>query len=303
MSIRFQCPHCGAIHGINEQAIGRRVRCRDCQELMEVVPLPGPPDAEEPPDETQFFHFEDDDRPLILPREPLKPVDVPPPPPPPRVLGGSPGPHPSGPVHRPPPPPPSASRALPEDTVVVGKGESGPATGDEALARWRRPMSARLRRPPAEPHLDMTPMVDVTFQLLIFFMLTASFTLQKSLPFPPPQTSGATQGGRTLADFQQDPSYIVVRIDAHNTFHISANRWEDEIEAPSPLELLLKLRQARQAADRLPPPSKLLVVAHGDALHERVVAALDAGTEVGIPEIQLVTVEEEIGTWSSPQKN
>ena len=32
-----------------------------------------------------------------------------------------------------------------------------------------------------EDELDMTPMVDVTFLLLIFFMVTASFTLQKSL--------------------------------------------------------------------------------------------------------------------------
>lgn len=141
--------------------------------------------------------------------------------------------------------------------------------------------------------MDMTPMVDVTFQLLIFFMLTASFTLQKSLPFPPTQTTGATSGGRTLADFQQDASYIVVRIDAYNTFHISGSRWEEEIEAPSPLELLLKLRQAREGDGRHPPPNKLLVVAHGDALHDRVVAALDAGAEVGLPEIQLVTVEED----------
>ena len=32
-----------------------------------------------------------------------------------------------------------------------------------------------------EDDLDMTPMVDVTFLLLIFFMVTASFTLQKSI--------------------------------------------------------------------------------------------------------------------------
>src|SRR3954469_8779316 len=38
MSIRFQCPACGVVHGINERAIGRRVRCRDCHELVEVQP-------------------------------------------------------------------------------------------------------------------------------------------------------------------------------------------------------------------------------------------------------------------------
>ena len=37
------------------------------------------------------------------------------------------------------------------------------------------------KEPIPEDELDMTPMVDVTFLLLIFFMVTASFTIQKSL--------------------------------------------------------------------------------------------------------------------------
>ena len=45
--------------------------------------------------------------------------------------------------------------------------------------------------------LDMTPMVDVTFLLLIFFMVTASFSLQKSLPVP---DSLADKPGRELID-------------------------------------------------------------------------------------------------------
>jgi len=304
MSIRFQCPHCGAIHGINEQAIGRRVRCRDCQQLMEVVPFAGPPDAEEPPDESQYFQFIDEDTQIVLPDEPLRPVYAPPPAPPPVV--------------RPPaaralsadasaqraPPPPAASLDAVAGTRPSKSGPSSapsPPTQSPPAPLLRLVFSARRRVRP-DPEMDMTPMVDVTFQLLIFFMLTASFTLQKSLPFPPTQTSQPSAGGRTLADFQQDASYVVVRIDAHNTFHISASRWEDEVEAPSPLELLLKLRQARQGDGLHPPPNKLLVVAHGDALHDRVVAALDAGTDVGIPEIQLVTVEDDSDSLA-PQRD
>jgi hypothetical protein len=37
----------------------------------------------------------------------------------------------------------------------------------------------------------------------------------------------------------------------------------------------------------------MLVVASGEALHERVVTAIDAGNEVGMEEVQLVTVEED----------
>ena len=39
-----------------------------------------------------------------------------------------------------------------------------------------------------ETEMDMTPMVDVTFLLLIFFMVTASFQLQKSIEMPRQQT-------------------------------------------------------------------------------------------------------------------
>ena len=39
----------------------------------------------------------------------------------------------------------------------------------------------------ADSDMDMTPMVDVTFLLLIFFMVTAAFSLQKSLQIPAPK--------------------------------------------------------------------------------------------------------------------
>jgi hypothetical protein len=44
-----------------------------------------------------------------------------------------------------------------------------------------------------DPELDMTPMVDVVFQLLIFFMLTAAFALQKSLTLPKPADDQPTE--------------------------------------------------------------------------------------------------------------
>ena len=41
------------------------------------------------------------------------------------------------------------------------------------------------------------------------------------------------------------------------------------------------------------PPTKLLVEAHGDATHEKVVLAMDAGTEVGLQEVQVMMTERE----------
>ena len=44
-----------------------------------------------------------------------------------------------------------------------------------------------------ETEMDMTPMVDVTFLLLIFFLVTAAFTLQKSIDVPKPESDQASE--------------------------------------------------------------------------------------------------------------
>ena len=46
-------------------------------------------------------------------------------------------------------------------------------------------------RSAAEAELDMTPMCDVTFLLLIFFMVTAAFAMQKSFEVPAPDEGWA----------------------------------------------------------------------------------------------------------------
>jgi biopolymer transport protein ExbD len=158
---------------------------------------------------------------------------------------------------------------------------------DEAAVRFRR------RRPEAATEMDMTPMVDVTFLLLIFFMITAAFSLQKSLPMPAPDPERAAGSTNTLQDFEDSPDFVVVRVDEFNTYHVSAAHWDEEREAPSAQDLRARLRDARQG-DGQRVPTRLLVVAHGEARHERVVTAMDAGSEVGMEEVRLVTVEEDV---------
>lgn len=147
-----------------------------------------------------------------------------------------------------------------------------------------------FRSQPEESEMDMTPMVDVTFQLLIFFMVTASFTMQKSLRIPAPQESQAA-AATSLQDFEENPEFVIVRLDAFGTFFISGAAWSDEMECPSEQELLVKLREARQGGGST--ASKLLVMAHGDAQHARVVTAIDAGLSAGIDDVQLLSVEDD----------
>ena len=141
-----------------------------------------------------------------------------------------------------------------------------------------------------ETEMDMTPMVDVTFLLLIFFMVTAAFSLQKSLQVPTPHPDEPSQNVQQR-DPQEDPDMVTVHVDEFNTFRVVTTDWEEE--APSDQELLTQLRKARSGNSQGRVPTKLLVMANGEAMHEKVVRALDAGTEVGMDEIQLMMVEED----------
>jgi biopolymer transport protein ExbD len=150
-----------------------------------------------------------------------------------------------------------------------------------------------FRSKPEESEMDMTPMVDVTFQLLIFFMVTASFTMQNYLLNPAPKVTQANAASKTVQDYEEDREFVTVRIDAIGTFFISGVKWPDEIECSAEQELLVKLREARQ--DGGTDASKLLVIAHGDAEHARVVTAIDAGLSAGIEDVQLLSVEDDNG--------
>jgi biopolymer transport protein ExbD len=144
----------------------------------------------------------------------------------------------------------------------------------------------RPDKPLADGELDMTPMVDVVFNLLIFFMVTASFSLEKAMSVPTPKTDQPSTAAVQVVD--EDADTITVRVDSHSTFRVICPEFDDE--APSEQELITKLRAARLSA---PNANKLMVIAHGDARNDKVVAAMDAGMTVGMDGIKLMTVEED----------
>src|SRR5690606_5409391 len=123
----------------------------------------------------------------------------------------------------------------------------------------------------------LTPMVDCTFLLLIFFMITASFSLQKTIEVPPPNPDkkGAAQSLQTLDDFKEDS--IIVEIDERNTIVI-----DDE-----PLAALASLPQVLSNNMLLEKKNELMLRAHDDAWHDTVVTVIDAANEVGMQRIRM----------------
>ena len=94
-----------------------------------------------------------------------------------------------------------------------------------------------------EDELDMTPMVDVTFLLLIFFMVTASFTLQKSLEQPPAKSDQPSTEVQEEEEILDD--YVQVIIDQTNTYYVTT-RDDEEVESPSDSEMRSRVKDAKE---------------------------------------------------------
>lgn len=155
---------------------------------------------------------------------------------------------------------------------------------DDFTAFARPPQKKRT-----DDELDMTPMVDVTFLLLIFFMVTAAFALQKVLEVPPVAEDEVSN--QQVDDIEKDS--IIVRIDADNVFWIGGPLWTEDQKAVTSLDMRAKVREAREGGPGGPGPSKMMVEAHEEAVYEKLVDALDAGSAASINEIRLAILEDE----------
>ena len=134
--------------------------------------------------------------------------------------------------------------------------------------------------------LDMTPMVDVVFLLLIFFMVTASFTLQKSIEQPPSNIEDPST--TVIEDPEDEDDYVEVIIDQTNTYYVTS-RDAEEIEAPSDREMRARMRDAKLTSGA----NRLIIRAHVDSMHKKAVTVWDTGNNAGFEEIEMRTTDEE----------
>ena len=166
----------------------------------------------------------------------------------------------------------SGTRDRSEDEPFVPQEIGGDDDSGEGPLTFRRHKNL-------DEEMDLTPMVDVTFQLLIFFMVSASFSLQKSIeiPTPDPEQKGASQQVQTMDDLQG--TSIIVKIDAGNTIFI-----DDE-----PLNDILRLSDTLRDKMRREQKTELLVTADNQSLHRTIIAVIDAANEVGMQKIRMTS--------------
>jgi len=101
-----------------------------------------------------------------------------------------------------------------EESQVRGPQDKAWVTiGDHPrLQDFLPPRAAFTAKETGEAEMDMTPMIDVTFQLIIFFMITATFVVQKTLDMPDPTADQQTAASLpTLSQLQAENIVVTLR--------------------------------------------------------------------------------------------
>ena len=119
--------------------------------------------------------------------------------------------------------------------------------------------------------IDMTPMLDVVFIMLIFFIVTASFVKEAGIEVNRPDAQTATK---------QDRANILIAIDKNGAIWI--NRRKVEVD------------QVRANIERLHaenPQGSVVIQADQDANVKRLVAVMDASRQAGVYNVSIAAQE------------
>ena len=128
--------------------------------------------------------------------------------------------------------------------------------------------------------IDLTPAVDITFQLLIFFMVTASFSMQKAFDVPPAKN---TEGVSTNVVVPLDaPVGIKVQVGPDNVMYVEGKK------ATTYQEILDLLTAEKNSASGV---TDLELELDPESIHEMRIMVIDAGTQAGFTRVRIKIVE------------
>lgn len=132
----------------------------------------------------------------------------------------------------------------------------------------------RKSRANDEAEINITPMLDIVFIMLIFFIVTTSFVKEKGLEVSRPSNAPPKE-------VKKSKGPIVVKIDANGNITMQGRMLEH-----GAVEANLERAKAEK------PDSPLIIAAHPDAETEALVTILDAAEAVGVGSVSVATTRE-----------
>jgi len=119
--------------------------------------------------------------------------------------------------------------------------------------------------------VEMTPLVDVVFLMLIFFMVSTSFTVSDSLKLELPASKTATQ--------DKPVEQVLVSIDASGQLYVQEEAVEDG-----------ELRRRVLNISKGDPNMRVVLRADAETRHKRVVYVMDVVRGLGMGKLAIATV-------------
>ncbi len=132
---------------------------------------------------------------------------------------------------------------------------------------------AFLRRKREEPRVELTPMVDVVFNLLIFFMISTTFVDTAGIEINLPQASAQR--------VEKTPDEVKVYLSVKGEIF-----FQDEAVS------LAEFRQRLEAFGPKARETTFLLLADREAAHGRVVQLMDLAREKGFIRLAIATEEQ-----------
>jgi biopolymer transport protein ExbD len=129
------------------------------------------------------------------------------------------------------------------------------------------------RRIQEELQINLTPLIDVVFLLLIFFMVTTTFTRETRLAVNLPEADGEPT--------QESPRSIEISVSQSGAYAIDGRPLVN-----AQLETLMRALEETAAGDR---DIALILIADAEATHQSVVTAMDAIGQSGFSRLSIAT--------------
>lgn len=130
------------------------------------------------------------------------------------------------------------------------------------------------RRRSAPPGIDLTPLIDVVFLLLIFFMVTTTFVREGRLTLELPEADTRAEA--------PPPEVVEVVVTVDGDYLVAGQSLADRRRGT----LEAALRDAAGGAAERPP---LVVAADGRAPHQAVVTVMDVAGRIGFERVRIAT--------------
>lgn len=127
-----------------------------------------------------------------------------------------------------------------------------------------------------EPDVNLTPMIDVVFLLLLFFMITTSFVRESALQIDLPQATGEQRD-------DLEPINIVISADGE----VLVN----DIPIATMTDAVMRRALTEAAGDRDNP--QIVISADAESAYQLIITAMDNAQQLGYHRVTLATRQNE----------